>query len=72
MSTVYLVGRRPTLRLPLGAAIPAPWDSNVHPFSERCAPPIGTLASYSLSYVGNSGSSTDLHISAHIALSIAR
>ncbi|CAH2257075.1 jg11938 [Pararge aegeria aegeria] len=28
-----------------GAAISAPWDHNVHPFSELCAAPIATAAS---------------------------
>ncbi|CAH2230842.1 jg15291 [Pararge aegeria aegeria] len=28
-----------------GAAIPAPWDPNVHPFSELCARTIATSAS---------------------------
>ncbi|CAH2242943.1 jg14511 [Pararge aegeria aegeria] len=35
MSSVLLVGGRPTLYLPV--AIPATWDPNIHPFSELCA-----------------------------------
>ncbi|CAH2233866.1 jg18650 [Pararge aegeria aegeria] len=44
-----------------GAAIPAIWAHNVHPFSELCAQIASRQLRY-LSYVGNSGSSTDLLI----------
>ncbi|CAH2238971.1 jg19295 [Pararge aegeria aegeria] len=49
MTAGHLIRARPTLRFgnrnQCGAAIPAPWDPNVHPFSELCAPPVATSAS---------------------------
>ncbi|CAH2245346.1 jg4450 [Pararge aegeria aegeria] len=43
--TVHLVGGDQRCAYQFGDAIPAPWDPNVHPFSELCAPPIATSAS---------------------------
>ncbi|CAH2266866.1 jg8927 [Pararge aegeria aegeria] len=45
MSTVYLIVGLTTLRLPCKVTIPAPWDPNVHRFSEPCIPPVATSAS---------------------------
>ncbi|CAH2236662.1 jg16489 [Pararge aegeria aegeria] len=51
-----------------GAAIPAHWGQNVHPFSELCARPLPLQLRYSSIYVGNSGSFTNLHISDNVEI----